>query len=99
MKDWLINVLAKFGGVGKIWSFLDGKKAYGTGGLAIVGALGGLGAKLAPILAAHDTAALVNFLININSDPAYLALLGGFALIAGAHKADKIIEAKADAPK
>ncbi len=93
MKNFLINLAAKIGGIGKLWSFLDGKKAYGTGALAILGALSGLGADLAPLLSAHDTAGLVTFVSNINSNPAWLALLGGFTVIAGAHKADKVIAA------
>ncbi len=97
MKNWLINVAAKFSGAGKAWDFLDGKKAYGTGALAILGALVGLGSELAPLLASHNAAGLFNLATHINSDPSYLALLGGFAVIAAAHKADKVIAASAPA--
>ncbi len=82
------------------WNFLDGKKAYGTGGLAILGALIGLGTEISPLLAAHNTAGLVAFISHVNSDPSYLALLAGFGVIAAAHKADKVIAAAApDGPK
>lgn len=97
MPNWLINLVAKFSGVGKVWEFMDGKKAYGTGALAILGAALGLGTELAPLLAAHDAAGLFRFATRINSDPAYLALLGGFGIIAAAHKASKI-EAAIAAP-
>lgn len=93
MKNWLINLAAKIGGIGKLWDFLDGKKAYATGGMAVLGALVGLGSELAPLLAAHDTAGIVAFATHVNSDPAYLALLAGFGVIAAAHKANKIIDA------
>ncbi len=97
MKNFIINLVAKLGGVSKAWDFLDGKKAYGTGAIAILGSLIGLSAELAPILASHNTAALFAFVTHINSDPAYLALLGGFGVIAAAHKADKVIAATAPA--
>lgn len=93
MKDFFINLAAKIGGIGKLWDFLDGKKAYGTGILAILGAAVGLGTEIAPLLAAHNTAGLFQFVTHINSDPAYIALLGGFGVIAAAHKADKVIAA------
>ncbi len=99
MKDFLINIAAKLGGISKLWDFLDGKKAYGTGALSILGAIVGLGSELGPLLAAHNTAGLVEFATHVNSDPAYLALLAGFAVIAAAHKADKVIAATTDAPK
>lgn len=72
-----------------IWDFLDGKKAYGTGAIAILGAAIGLGTEIGPLLAAHNTAGLISFITHVNSDPAYLALLAGFGVIAAAHKADK----------
>lgn len=95
--DSIINFFARLSGAGKIWDFLDGKKAYGTGAIAILGALVGLGNELAPLLAAHNTAGLFAFVTHVNSDPAYLALLAGFGIIAAAHKADKIIAKDAPA--
>lgn len=94
----IINFFARISGAGKVWDFLDGKKAYGTGAVAILGALLGLSSELAPLLAAHDTAGLITFVTHVNSDPAYLALLAGFGVIAAAHKADKVIAATAPAP-
>lgn len=86
---FLINVVAKWTGAGKVWDAMDGYKLYATGFLAILGALAGLGAEVAPILASHNTAALLAFLNSLNSDPAYLALLAGCGTIAGAHRLDK----------
>ena len=88
--SFLINMVAKFSGASYIWDKLDGFKLYATGVLAILGAVVGLGAELSPILAAHNTAGVIAFITHINSDPAYLALLAGFATIAAAHKADKM---------
>lgn len=85
----LINFVLKFSGAGWVWDKLDGYKLYGTGALAVLGAVVGLGSELSPILASHNTALLISFVTHINSDPAYLALLAGFATIAAAHKADK----------
>ncbi len=79
-----------------VWGFLDGKKAYGTGALAVLGALVGLGTEFAPLLATHNTAGIIAIISHINSDPSYLALLGGLGVIAGAHKADKVIAAVGD---
>lgn len=85
----VLGLIAKFSGAGWIWEKIDGYKLYGTGALAILGALVGLGSELAPVLAAHNVAGLYTLITHINSDPAYLALLAGFATIAAAHRADK----------
>lgn len=98
MKDWLLNLVAKVSGVGRLWDWLDGKKSYGTGALTILGGVLGVGTELAPLLAAHNTAGLVTWATHVNSDPAYLAILAGAAIIAGAHKAEKVIAATAPAP-
>lgn len=97
MKDWLINLAAKIGGISKLWDFLDGKKAYGVGAVTILSGLTGLAAELAPLLSAHDTAALIQWATHATADPAWKAVVGGALIIAGAHKADKVIAASAPA--
>lgn len=94
--NWLINILSSKVAA-PVWAALDGKKLYGTGALAILGAAVGLGSELAPLLAAHNTAGLIAFVSHINSDPSYIALLAGLGTIGAAHKAQKI-EAAAASP-
>lgn len=84
-----INFILKYSGAGKVWGFLDGKKAYGTGSLAVLGALLGLATQVAPLLSAHDTIGLYGFFTHLSSDPNWLALLAGFGVIAAAHRSDK----------
>lgn len=95
-----INFILKWSGAGKAWDMVDGYKMYGTGTLAVLGALLGLATQVAPLLAAHDTMGLYAFITHISSDPAWIALLAGFGTIGAAHKMDKsATPAPAEAPK
>lgn len=87
--DTVINLIARFSGAAKVWDFLDGKKAYGTCALGILGGLSGLAAEVAPVLAAHNTAALVGLVSHIATDPSYILLLGSCAALAKLHRSDK----------
>lgn len=89
MKDRIINLIAKFSGAEKLWSLLDGKKTYAAAALGIITSLAGLGVEVAPILAAHNTAALLAFVQQLPSDPSWLSLVASFGLLGLGHKATK----------
>ena len=91
MKDKIINMIAKFSGVEKAWSLLDGKKTYAAAALGILTSLAGLGVEIAPILAAHNTAALLAFIQQLPSDPSWLSLVASFGLLGLGHKATKAV--------
>lgn len=100
MRDTLINLVAKFSGFNAVWSFLDGKKAYGTCALGVLTGAAALGAQVAPILAAHDTAGLVNFLSGLPTNPAFLLAWGSCGGVAAVHRLDKAADAaKVPEPK
>lgn len=86
---FLLNFALKWSGAGKVWAMIDGYKMYGTCTLGVLGALLGLATQVAPILSAHDTIALYNFVTSVSSNPNWLALLAFLAGIAKAHRDDK----------
>ena len=73
--NWLLNIGARFAGIGKAWEWVDGKKTYGVAILGVLSALIGLGTEAAPILAAHDTAGLFAFIRRLPTDQSWLMLL------------------------
>lgn len=87
----VIGWIANLAGVQKVWAALDGKKTYAAAGLGIVTSLAGLGVEVAPILASHNTAALIGFVQHLPGDPSWLSLLASFGLLGLGHKADKAI--------
>lgn len=96
MKNWIINVIAgKF--AAPIWKALDGKKTYAAAALGILTSLAGLGVELAPILSAHNTAALLAFIQQLPSDPSWLSLVASFGLLGLGHKTEKATTAEAKA--
>ena len=93
----VLALVLKFGGFNKVWALLDGKKTYAAAALGILTSLAGLGVQIAPILAAHDTAALLTFVQGLPSDPSWLSLVASFGLLGLGHKAVKV-EAAAASP-
>ncbi len=96
MKDWIINTIAgRF--VGGAWAFMDGKKTYAAAALGILTGLAGLGAELAPVLAAHNTAGVIALIQGLPHDPSWLSLVAAVGLLGLGHKAVKASDA-ASAP-
>jgi hypothetical protein len=78
-----------------VWSFLDGKKTAIASSLSILAGVTGLSAEVAPLLAAHNTAALLELVKHLPSDPAYLAIVGGLGALGIGHKIDKAAQTAA----
>ena len=93
MMNWLINTAVKLSGAGKVWGWLDGKKTYGAAILGILGALLGLGTELAPLLGAHDAAALLAWVKHLPTCQSWLSLVASFGLLGLGHKVGKAAEA------
>jgi len=93
--NWLINTAVKWSGAGKIWGWLDGKKTYGAAALGILGALLGLGTELAPLLGAHDAAALLAWVKHLPTCQSWLSLVASLGLLGLGHGVKK---AEAAAP-
>lgn len=85
----VIALVAKFSGFNKVWDWADGKKTYGAATLAILTSVLGIATKLAPILSAHDTAALIGFIQQLPTDPSWLSLVGAIGLFGIGHKIEK----------
>jgi len=96
MKNWIINALSNKI-VAPIWKALDGKKTYAAAALGILTSLAGLGVEFAPVLAAHNTAALLVLIQNLPTDPSWLSLVASFGLLGLGHKTEKATTAEAKA--
>jgi hypothetical protein len=93
----VLALVLKFGGFNKVWGLLDGKKTYAAAALGILTSLAGLGVEIAPILSAHDTAALLALVQALPSNPSWLSLVASFGLLGLGHGAKKV-EAAAASP-
>jgi hypothetical protein len=82
-----------------VWNFLDGKKTAGAAVLAILSGLAGLGAEVAPLLAAHNTAGLLDLIKHSAGDPSIQMIVAGLGGLGLGHKLDKAAAAPAEAPK
>ena len=89
----LINLIAKWSGFGWIWAKLDGAKAYLTGAAAILTGVSGLITEYLAISGVHNFATLLTFVQGFSKDGNWLTVLSGCAIIAAAHKAEKVIAA------
>ena len=85
----LINLAAKWSGLGWVWEKTDGYKSKIAGTAAVLTGLGGVLMQVVPILSAHDFAALLNFAKGLPSDPSWAMLIGGLATFGIAHKVEK----------
>lgn len=94
----IINLIAQGFGVNKLWDMMDGKKTYAAAGLGILTSLLGLGTEVAPILAAHNTAGLIEFIKNLPQDVSWLSLIGSLGAIGIGHKIVKSANVTAAVP-
>lgn len=94
----VLAFLLKFTGVGFVWDKLDGYKTYGAAALGILTSLAGLGVELAPILSAHNTAALLTFVQGLPHDASWLGLVAAFGLLGVGHKLEKAADASGGVP-
>jgi hypothetical protein len=91
--SWLINVVAGGFGAKKLWDILDGCKAYMVGSATLLSGVAGLIQEFLKVEGSHNFAAMLTFAQGLPKDPMWLMILGGFGIIAAAHKADKVIAA------
>lgn len=99
MKKFLINLVAKVGGISKLWGFLDGYKTKVSGVAGFLSGLAAIVAQLVPIIESKDASLLLEFITSLPSNPAYLALVGGLGLLGLGHKMEKAAEASSAPPK
>lgn len=85
----IINLFVRFSGLGKLWSWTDGKKTYLSASIAILSGLAGVLGDLAPLIANHDAAAIIGLLKSLPSNQAWLMLVGGLASLGIGHKIEK----------
>ena len=91
--NWVINLIMKWAGLGKLWDALSGKKAY-IG--AAAGGLAGLAQVLQKIVSLNSPAEAVEYFKHIGGTPE-AALIGlAWATLALKHS-DQKLEAKIDA--
>lgn len=88
----ILALILKFSGAGFVWDKMDGYKTYGAAALGILTSLAGLGVELSPILAAHNTAALIGLIQGLPHDPSWLGLIASAGLLGIGHKVDKSSE-------
>lgn len=99
MKDWLINIAAKIGGVSKLWGFLDGKKTAVAGVASLLSGLAGIAAQIVPLIDKHDVAALLAFAQHLPQDQSWALVVGGLAVLGVGHKLEKAAVAPNDTPE
>lgn len=85
----VLALALKWSGAGWIWEKADGYKTNAACVLAILTALAGLGAEVAPILAKHDTAGVLSFLQGLSHNPLWGGLLLALGGLGIGHKIDK----------
>lgn len=89
MKDWLINLAAKIGGVSKLWGFLDGKKTAVAGVASLLSGLAGIAAQIVPLIEAKDASAWLAFAQHLPQDQSWALVVGGLAVLGIGHKVEK----------
>jgi hypothetical protein len=90
---FLINLVAKIGGISKLWGFLDGYKTKVSGVASLLSGLAGILGQLVPLIEAKDAAAAWAFASGLPANPAWLLLVGGLGLLGVGHKLEKAVEA------
>lgn len=83
--DTLINLFAKFSGLGWIWDKVDGAKTYLAAAAAILSGLAGVINEVLVPLNAHNAAGLLNIVKALPSDPNWVMLVGGVAALGLRH--------------
>ena len=96
--NFIINLVAKWSGFNWVWEKTDGVKSYLAGVATILTGAAGLIQDYLAATQAHNFATALTFIETANKDPNWLKMLAGFALIAAAHKAEKIIAATCSIP-
>ena len=96
---FLINFMAKLGGVSKLWGFLDGYKTKVAGVGAMLAGLAGLTAQIVVLIESKDASAVFAFAKGLPTDQSLMMFLGGLGALGLGHKAEKAAEAAAPAPE
>jgi hypothetical protein len=95
--NFLINIVAKIGGVARLWGVLDGQKTRISGVASLLSGLAGIVGQLVPLIEAKDAALFVTFFTSLPANPAWLLLVGGLGILGVGHKLEKA--AAEEAPK
>lgn len=83
---WLINLLGKWTGAKAAWDKVNGYKSYLSGTALILTGIAGI---LNGLVGIGDIASLVEFAKHLSSDPSWLALLNGLAIVGLRHAKEK----------
>ena len=89
MPNWVINLVAKIGGISRLWGVLDGYKTKIAGVASLLSGLAGIAAQLVPLIDKHDFAAFLAFAKGLPADQSWLLLLGGLGALGLGHKLEK----------
>lgn len=92
--SFIINMVAKLGGITKLWGFLDGYKTKIGGTATFLAGLAGLLAQIVALIESKDASAVLHFVQGLPSDQSVLAMTAGLGIMGLAHKAEK-----SEAPK
>lgn len=89
IKSTVVNLIAKWTGLGWVWDKIDGHKTKIGSVAAILSGAGGVLAQLVPLIAAQDFGAVLAWAQGLPADPAWQLLVGGFIGLGIGHKIDK----------
>lgn len=87
--NFVINMLAKLGGISKLWGFLDGYKTKVAGVASLLSGLAGIIAQIAPLIEKHDAALVLKFIQGLPTDQSWLMLIAGLGVLGVGHKLEK----------
>ena len=85
----IINLIAKWSGLGFVWSKIDGSKTYLAGSASILSGVAGLIQEFLAVEGKHDFSALLTFAKDLPQDSCWLMILAGAAAIGIRHSQDK----------
>ena len=87
--NWLINLAGKVTGISALWKKTNGYKVK-LGGVAMI--LLGLANIITAIMGITDTAAALDFIKTIASNPDIYSITVGWLALGFGHKAEKLID-------
>lgn len=94
----LINLAAKYSGLGFIWEKVDGAKTYIAAAASILSGAAGLLQEFLAVEGKHDFSALLAFAKDLPQDNCWLMILAGMGAIGLRHSMEKAAQSLAPSP-